>query len=287
MASGFQKGIGLGATGAGIGASFGGPIGAGVGGGLGLLAGLFMGGDQEVEPYQAPSFSDINLKKENPDLYKELMVLKQQETMAEDAYNARRAGPTALEQQQIRDAQAGAASNASARGLLGTSVGQSSQQSAENRIRNEIMDRAYQEAQQLQGVANQRQLQYMQGLGGAQNAVMQNKLHEAEINHGQAIQEDQAGNQFYSGLFNAGLSGIANGLNSYNYQNTANANPYSMPKALSQGPNDFASHAWSPTAPTPPIPYLGTYMPPASASGPMFPQQLQPGYGVYAPGYPR
>lgn len=282
MASGLAKGIGYGATGASIGAGVGGPVGAAIGGGIGLIGGLFAGSDSEPDPYVAPSFADINLQRDNPELYAELQQLKQQEKLQTQLYQARIAGPTVLERAQESDAANATAANSQARGQLGTSVGNSAREASADRIRQMIQERAMQEGNAHLDNANRIQQQYLQGFTGGQNAIMANRVAEAKAAAGASADEAAASNQFYSGLANAGFSGIANGLNSYNLGQTADANPYPM-----QTPYGSPSVPMAPTGAPMAMPAAAAYSGPMGPynTGPLVPPQTRPGYGVYAPGY--
>ena len=224
MPSGFQKGIGMGASGAGIGASFGGPIGAAFGGGVGFLAGLFSGSDEEPQ-YISPSFADINLATENPELYKELMRMQASANEAERMYNQRRQGMTYTERAGLNEGLSNQVQQQANQGLLGSSAGAAMQADMEARLRDQIQRRAYQEQMGLfQNMAQQR-AQQAGVLSGAQNQIMGLKTHGADQDYNQAMGNELAANQFYSGLFNGGLGMLGQYQNMQNMQAMGNGQP--------------------------------------------------------------
>lgn len=235
MPNRFQKGTGLAGSGAGIGMMVGGPIGAAIGGGLGFLGGLFSGSDKEPE-YVSPSFADINLQNENPELYAELMRMQAMSDQAEQMYNQRRAGMTYGERQGLNEAMSNQAQQQANQGLLGSSAGAAMQADAEARLRDQIQQRAFQEQQALFNNLAQQRAAKANALMAAQNQIMGLKTHGADVNYNQAMAEDQAANQFYSGLFNGGLGMLGQ------YQNMQGLKDIAKMQYGQLGPNELPTN---------------------------------------------
>ncbi len=200
MANKFQKGLGLAGTGAMAGTAIAPGIGTAIGAGAGFLAGQLFGDDPQPE---APLFSDINLQTENPELYAQLMQYDAAIKQAQDAYRARSGGILPQEQRyldqslnQQREQQAGL-------GILGSGTANNQQAQMQMQLRDAIAQRAFQEQQAMQ--------QNIQGMMGnrfnmsrqALNDVMQQRMggYQGEM------ADQQAGNQFWSGLASGGLQG--------------------------------------------------------------------------------
>lgn len=245
MPNKFQKAAGGASTGAAIGSVIPG-VGTAVGAGIGGLLGFFMGSDKEPE-YISPSFADINLKNENPELYAELMRLQAMSDQAEAMYNQRRAGMTYSERQGLEEAMGNQAQQQANQGLLGSSAGAAMQADAEARLRDQIQQRAFQEQQALFGNMAQQRAAKANALMAAQNQIMGLKTHGADINYNQAMAEEQAANQFYSGLFNGGLGMLGQYQNMQGMKDIANMQygqlgpnelPTNIPAGLmSEGPS--------------------------------------------------
>jgi len=284
MASGIQKGVGAGLGGAGtgamVGSAIGGPglgtvIGGGVGAAAGFLGGFFQGDDEEPV-YQSRSFADINLRKENPELYQELMNMKAQEKVAMDNYYARRGGQLSVDERaQVNQAMGNQAQALQARGLAGTSIGMASQEAAEARIRQELLDRSYKESLGYLDQAHGYQKDYIQGLSGAQNDIMRMEQGAYDKNYEADLAEMQASNQFYSGLANAGIGMGAQAFNTYE-----------MSKLRSQ-PNDPRSGTVGPGGVTHISSGYGSAFPqtPPSAAGNIYRPDPSWQYGAANPGY--
>ena len=247
MANKYQKGLGGAAQGAAAGASLGSVVpglgnaaGAVAGGTLGLLGGLF-GGDDEAPPsmYSSeeidrlkkyamvnPDFN-ISLAKENPELYRALMkndiYLKDLQAM----YNQRMQGPTAQEQQGVRDYMTQQGSGMASSGMAGTPMGNAMMADAYARQMNPIYDRQFSQQMNLMGQigqGNQNQfgnlLAGQQGVLAQQNANRQNALGQLQIAQGnqQDIAGFNQGNQFDLG------GALMGGVQAY--QGIQNANSY-------------------------------------------------------------
>lgn len=222
--------MGLGAlgslAGAGIGFATGGPMGAFVGSGAGGALGNILSGSDE---YSAPSFSDIDLQTENPELWKELVAISRQADEAERLYNQRRQGMTYEEKVGMEQGAANVAQRQAVTGQLGSAVGNSQQASAESQIRASIAERAFREQQALQQNAMAQRQAYAQALLSGQQAVLQPMQQQAQTNFQSQQAESAAQNQFFSGLFNSGMSGLAqnNNVAAMREYRAANPSPYS------------------------------------------------------------
>ena len=208
MGLGSILGTGLGA----VGGSFFGPAGtmagAAIGGGAG---GLFDSND--VGPYRSPSFADIDLAKENPELYAELMKVSAAADQAQRLYDQRNRGMNEMEVQQLAAGRANMSNNLANRGLLGTSAGLAAETGAEGQIRAQIAARAFQEQQALAQAAQQAHQGLFQDYMQAQNQVM-NPMHQAaQANWENQNAINQGNNQFYGGLINGGMSLAGNMYN--------------------------------------------------------------------------
>lgn len=256
MASNIQKGVSGAAGGAGLGMSFGGPVGAGIGAGLGLLGGFLGGSDSDIT---APSFADINLAKENPDLFARL---QQQESFVNEAkklYDKRRQGMTPLEDQQMQNQLKDVGRQTALGGIAGGSEAYAISANAQRDAQNNIANRIYNEQNGL-----------FQQYGQAQNGLYNNTRSALGDVMGQrmsqlGIQENNLSNsnQMWGGLVNGGLSALGSGYNSYKMAQmpTYNQNPMqSLPAGASMG------------APGQGLQYSGPMSP--AWSGP------QPSYGV-------
>lgn len=168
---------------------------AGAGAG-GALAGLFSGSSD------VPNYSDIDLKKDNPELWKQLQELKALTSEYERLYSQRRQGQTAAEKIQVEDSRSQLKDQLSNRGLVGSSAGAGMMGDYEARLQAAIAERAFQEEQQLLAALQNSRASYMNMLTGGQQMAMQPMMAE----YGAQMGEDQARNQFFSGLFNSGLN---------------------------------------------------------------------------------
>lgn len=194
----------IGAIGGGVAGSYFGPAGTVIGAGVGgVLGGMF-----DSSP-DAPTFSDINLQTANPALYAELMKESALADQATALYNQRMQGPTFAEKAQVSDQQSQLAHQLAARGALGSSVGANQQSDVGARLNSQLAKEAFQQQQALLQQAQQAHAQYTQMYAQAQNQVMQPQL----LNYQNAMGQQQAGNQFYSGLLNGGMQLYGNQQN--------------------------------------------------------------------------
>lgn len=220
MAQAWQKGLGGAASGAGIGATVGGPYGAIAGGAIGGLLGLFNGNDSSPS---SPLFSDINLARDNPQLWAEIQKNNALISEAQRMYNNRRQGMTYGEKMGLEDALANQRSQQAYQGTLGSSVGVGQQAMLEARLRDSIANRALQEQQALYN-------QYAQAQGRGYEMTRQGIMDVMGQNQGaynQARADEQASNQFYGSLLGGGLQMLGGAYN--RYQMDGLRNPASAP----------------------------------------------------------
>lgn len=241
---GLKKALKTGAPLAGAAAGFaiGGPSGAMIGYGAGGALGGMLGDDA----YSAPSFADIDLASANPQLWAELQRMNATVGEAERLYNARRQGPTEMEMRNYGQARSNLQDQQAYQGLLGTSAGLSNEADVDSRLQASIRERAFQEEQALlQNLGSQRS-QYAQAVMNAQNQVMNPQMQASQMNFQQQQDNNASKNQFYSGMFNAGLGMYGNEQNMarmdaqmakqqsmYPSVYQPNYNPYGAPPAAS------------------------------------------------------
>lgn len=201
----------LGGIAGGIGGAFvGGPGGALAGYGAGSsLGGLTDGQD----PYKAPSFSDIDLKSANPELWAQLQKELALADESEKLYHQRQEGMNYSERAGLNESLAGVTGRQAQMGQLGSAVGNAQMADAEARLRSNLAQRAFQEQQQLLEASQQARAQYAQHLLGGQQAVLSPMTQQSQMNYQNQMAEEQAKNQFNSGLLGAGLSFYGNQQN--------------------------------------------------------------------------
>lgn len=164
-------------------------------GGLGSLFGMLKGTPD------APSYADLDLAKENPDLWKELQRLQAVNRQYDDMFAARRAGANASELAQLAQGRSQVQDQLANRGLIGSSAGTSMQAGADAQMQGQIQERAFQEMMAMQQARQQAQAQYAQQLAQGQQMAMQ----PMQAQHQQGMQGDADRNQFFGGLLGAGL----------------------------------------------------------------------------------
>ncbi len=190
----------------------GGPYGAIIGGALGFGAGMLQGDDKNPT-FTAPSFSDIDLQTENPELYEELMKAYAAADEMENAYRARRAGPNYSDNAEMAEVNSGIQQRLAHQGLLGSSVGVAAAADADTMLRERINERAMQEAERLRAAWMAQQAGNANFKRQMQQDVMSGMMAEKTGQY-QADREDlAANNQFYSGLFNGGMQMGGTALN--------------------------------------------------------------------------
>lgn len=181
---------------------------AGYGAGSGL-GGLADGSD----PYKAPSFSDVDLKTANPELWAQLQKELALADESERLYNQRQQGMNYQERTGLNEALSGAAHRQANMGQLGSAVGNAQMADAEARLRSNIAQRAFGEQQQLLAASQQARAGYAEHLLSGQQASLNPMTQQAQMNYQNQLAEEQAKNQFSSGLMGAGLSLYGNQQN--------------------------------------------------------------------------
>lgn len=212
MAGRGTKAVSGAAAGAGIGGSVGGPIGAGVGAVIGGIGGFLFGDDEEPE-FVAPSFADIDLETENPELYEELMKVYAANSELEKAYRNRISGPSYADRNEIANVMSGVNNRLSHQGLLGSSVGIAAAADADTLLRERIEERAMQEANALRSAWMNGMLNAANFKKGMQDSIMNSKLGQATANYNAAREDEAASNAMWSGIFNGGVALGANAIN--------------------------------------------------------------------------
>ncbi len=209
MASSGQKALSGAASGAGLGFQIGGPIGAALGGIGGGILGLFSGSDPKIV---APTFADIDLAKENPELYGRLQQQDALIKQAQSLYDQRRQSITPNEDRMYRDYLAQNGRNLQGSGLAGTSDGMALANNAARTYQDQLADRIYKEKlglfDNLQNTSVRGYDMNRQALGD----VMQTKNAQMGVNENYLNNS----NQMWSGLFNGGLSALGQGINTAN-----------------------------------------------------------------------
>lgn len=174
-------------------------IGMGLAGGIGLLTG---------DSPEAPQLSDIDLARDNPELFQELQRLRRLVQQSEAMYNARRAGMSRSEQLDMERQLGGVNERLASQGLLGSSVGASQRAEAEQAMRDALARRVFDESQALYGnmsnMASNAFNATRQGLGDVMNARL--------AQYQQDMANQTARNQFFSGLMGSGLNLAGTGM---------------------------------------------------------------------------
>lgn len=162
--------------------------------GAGLLGSLFGGDD--------PSYSSIDLARDNPELYRLLQKNAELIKQGQAAYDMRNRGMTDLEKRGIDSTKSDLGAQQASLGLLGTSQGNAQMADAESRLREQIAARAFQESQALFGNVTNLQNNQFANTRAALNDV-----------YGQQVGDATSRNQFYSGLFGGGMNMLGQGAN--------------------------------------------------------------------------
>lgn len=196
-------------------------------GALGSLAGIFRHDPQ----YTSPTFNDVHLERDNPELWQELQNLNGVVTQLQKAYDSRRAGLTPLEQGQLNEERSGIQSREANQGLLGSSAGMAAEGDIMSRAHNAADQRAQMESNALlQQLMSGRQ-GYLQAFGGAQNADLARMVDQAKTRYNAQVGNNQAQNQFFSGILNGGMGLYGLSQNPLNPANRPNPNAWLPPGA--------------------------------------------------------
>lgn len=213
MANRFTKGLGGAAAGAASGAALGSIIpgvgnllGAGIGGLIGGIAGGSQHGDPEIT---SKEFSDINLEKDYPELYQEILKNQQVLQQLQGLYDARKSGLSDAESSDLRRRQSDLMSQLGNAGIAGTPIGQQMLDAQYNDAFNAMRDHA--EAQKLalaSAIAS--------GEGNIFNmkrAAIGDIAGQNQNDVNMQMAQNQASNQLWNGLLTAGLGGLAQQYN--------------------------------------------------------------------------
>lgn len=179
-----------------------------ISGGIGLAGSLF--GNKAPE-YKSPTFKDISLERDNPELWNELLKLRAASEQANKILAERGTGTTeqqrfdqnqAIDRQRNQYAQMG--------------IGGAMQSAAENdlvaRLRAQQADQNFRERMALMQNAQGLDQAYLGALSGAQGQLMNQAQNEAQMRYNDQLSRNQGRNQFFSGLFNAGLGLAGQGM---------------------------------------------------------------------------
>lgn len=250
-------------SGAAGGAALGTAIAPGYGTAIGAVAGGLYGLFSTPDDYTSPSFSDINLQSENPELYAQLLQLRAIQSQAQREYDTRRMGMTAQEESDYYKGMANSRDVQSSQGLLGTSVGNSQMTNTNNLLRGAIADRALKEREQLFGNLQSATQNNFNGTNQALQEIMALKSGAGQMNYNQGLQQTQGNTAF-----------IQSGLNAYQTANNNDQNNQFRQQLLNQSP--FAGYGGpggygNPYAPVPQSNFSQPQMNPYS--------QGVPGYG--------
>lgn len=156
------------------------------------------------QTYNYRTISDIDLSKENPELWKRIQSQDQIISEARKLYETRRQGMTDFERSQVEDARQNARAQLGGSGLVGTSLGISAENDAANRLRNQVMDRIYNEQQ---GLFNQYAGQSGRGFDMTnigQQGILQQDARQIQLRAGYDQQEQARQNGMIGGLFQLG-----------------------------------------------------------------------------------
>lgn len=223
-------------------------------GGIGALKGLF----KHDPVYNSPHFADVNLERENPELWQELQNLNAVVAQMQSAYDARKSGLNSMERGQLNEGRSNLDARLSNQGLLGTSAGMALESDLNNRAFTAANDRSDSQANALLAQLLSARHGYLGAFGSAQNALLNNKQDEAKTRYGAGQAEDQAQNQFFSGLFNAGLGLYGQSQNPMNPANRAPTSYTGVPSASSMAPLPSLTYSPGPLM-APPGAYRGGY----------------------------
>jgi hypothetical protein len=217
-----------------VGSAFG-PVGTVVGGVAGGLLGFFSGMASGSDPVPvAPTFADISLAKDNPDLFKRLQDQDAIIREARNMYEARRQGMTAQERFSYGDSMARTGESLNRAGLSGSSDAFAIADEQRRRQDAVIADRVFQEKNALYN-------QYLQQVDRGYNQNRQAIGDVLDQKNRQFSADNQKladSNAMWSGLANSGLSNLGRGINMYASQ-TRPPPQYAMPQGY--GGSNFYS----------------------------------------------
>lgn len=197
-----------------IGGIYGGPSGAAIGYGAGgALSNMFS--DSE-----APTLSDVNLARDNPELWKELQGLEALVGEYDRQYAQRKQGATAGELAGVAEGRGHYAEQLGNLGLTGSTAGAQLQGAHEAKMQDALMNRIAQERQQLLAQLFQAKQAYASAFANGQQGVLASLQGRANAHN----QDQESQNQFYSGIGNAGLRMLGN-ENYIDYMNGGNQAP--------------------------------------------------------------
>lgn len=168
-------------------------------------AGMAYGMMKDRQKYNSPNYSDIDLAKDNPELYAQLMKYEQLGKELEAQYAQRMTGPSASEQRAKQAMLDNMRGSLAARGSLGGSTELLAARDVEQQFMDQVAQnmRAEQAALMQQRLAQgaQQYNMFAQGQGDIMNKLSQ----EAMIDYQSRVAEDEARNKFFAGLMSGGM----------------------------------------------------------------------------------
>lgn len=258
-----------------------GPWGIAGGAVLGGIGGYFAAPD---DPQGLYNYSDVDLARDNPELYRQIKELEQQRDQLKQELTSRQAGMSIMEARGLQDQKAAQASQLAGQGILGSSAGQSAQANAEALARAQIQQNAFAQRQALQ----QQILGADQGIGGAYSNTLASTLAAKNGQVAQNNDNNMSRASYNSGLLNSAFGGLAaaGGM----YQNQQNFDKLMADRANAN------QQAYSPAAPPVQIPGTTTPIyrgmgsspgvPAAYYSGPQYSLNAFGSNNVYQPNQP-
>lgn len=164
-----------------------------------------------------PTLADINLQRDNPELWKELENLRAMTGEMERMYGERRQGATSGEMAGQAKARSSMNEQLGNLGLVGSSAGASAMGAFEAQQQDALQQRIFQEQMALMQAQQQAQQNYIQSFDNAQRTAL--GVGQSQVQDHR--QEQQGQNQFFGGLVNAGM----NLYGTNQYLNTMRAPP--------------------------------------------------------------
>lgn len=169
-------------------------------GGAGAAYGLM----KKPQQYNSPNYDDIDLARDNPALYAELQKYEKLGNVLEAQYNQRKTGPNNAELRMRDQALNDQRNNLQSRGALGGSTSLLAERDLNARFQEEVMARAFQEQQAMMAQRLAQRQAQAQMFGNAQQGIMANMNQAAMMDYQGRQAQDQARNQFFTGLMGAG-----------------------------------------------------------------------------------
>lgn len=180
---------------------------------LAIIGGSIAGGGalgymMNQDDISSPTYADINLERDNPAMWSQIIKNREAIEGARRALETRRQGMTDMERRRVAESRDQLANQQSQLGLLGSSVGANAQAAMTSRLHADIAERAYQEEMQRRQYMNQLQSHEADLYGTGLNQAMQGKMGQ----YNNAMAEQQAKNQFWSSIMGGGIGVLGSGI---------------------------------------------------------------------------